>query len=111
MKPNLGLFDEPPEWQHILAHFRGSELQNYFTKIVEDTIKGFFAKQNNILFLIVIEMCLFSKTNHKTVCFDCVCLLGLCLLLIVFEMCLFVVIVVEMCLFVVLALCLFCFCI
>jgi len=40
VKPNLGLFDEPPEWQHILAHFRGSELQNYFTKIVEDTIKG-----------------------------------------------------------------------
>jgi translation initiation factor RLI1 len=54
VKPNLGLFDEPPEWQHILAHFRGSELQNYFTKIVEDTIKGLW---QNIL-LIDID-CLF----------------------------------------------------
>jgi ATP-binding cassette subfamily E protein 1 len=30
MKPNLGRFDEPPEWKEILKHFRGSEIQNFF---------------------------------------------------------------------------------
>eukprot|EP00922_Rhytidocystis_sp_ex-Travisia-forbesii_P052373 GHVS01077687.1.p1 GENE.GHVS01077687.1~~GHVS01077687.1.p1 ORF type:complete len:331 (+),score=33.59 GHVS01077687.1:84-1076(+) len=40
LKPNLGRFDNPPEWQEILAYFRGSELQNYFTKILEDSIKA-----------------------------------------------------------------------
>eukprot|EP00051_Salpingoeca_urceolata_P009799 m.119065 g.119065 ORF g.119065 m.119065 type:complete len:602 (-) comp16452_c0_seq6:133-1938(-) len=39
-KPNLGRFDEPPDWTDILAHFRGSELQNYFTKILEDDLKA-----------------------------------------------------------------------
>jgi ATP-binding cassette subfamily E protein 1 len=38
-KPNLGRFSSPPDWQEILAHFRGSELQNYFTKILEDDMK------------------------------------------------------------------------
>lgn len=40
MKPNLGRFDNPPDWEEILIHFRGSELQNYFTKILEDTMKA-----------------------------------------------------------------------
>lgn len=40
MKPNLGRFDSPPDWAEILVHFRGSELQNYFTKILEDTLKA-----------------------------------------------------------------------
>jgi ATP-binding cassette subfamily E protein 1 len=35
LKPNLGRYEAPPEWQEILTHFRGSELQNYFTKILE----------------------------------------------------------------------------
>jgi len=30
LKPNLGRFENPPEWTEILKHFRGSELQNYF---------------------------------------------------------------------------------
>jgi ATP-binding cassette subfamily E protein 1 len=29
----------PPDWSEILTHFRGSELQNYFTKILEDDLK------------------------------------------------------------------------
>lgn len=33
LKPNLGKFDSPPDWQDILNHFRGSELQSYFTKV------------------------------------------------------------------------------
>jgi len=40
MKPNLGNFDSPPDWNAILGYFRGSELQNYFTKILEDTLKA-----------------------------------------------------------------------
>lgn len=40
LKPNLGRFDVPPDWPSVLAHFRGSELQNYFTKILEDNLKA-----------------------------------------------------------------------
>jgi ATP-binding cassette subfamily E protein 1 len=40
VKPNLGRYDTPPDWEEILVHFRGSELQNYFTKILEDTMKA-----------------------------------------------------------------------
>lgn len=40
LKPNLGKFAEPPEWQAILLHFRGSELQTYFTRVLEDRIKA-----------------------------------------------------------------------
>ena len=32
-------FQCPPDWQEILQYFRGSELQNYFTKILEDDLK------------------------------------------------------------------------
>lgn len=38
-KPNLGRFDDPPEWKDILVYFRGSELQNFFTKVLEENIK------------------------------------------------------------------------
>lgn len=34
LKPNLGKYSSPPDWQDILKFFRGSELQNYFTKLV-----------------------------------------------------------------------------
>ncbi|GAB7350953.1 hypothetical protein MBLNU459_g1458t1 [Dothideomycetes sp. NU459] len=40
LKPNLGRFDNPPDWEEILKHFRGSELQNYFTKVLEDDLKA-----------------------------------------------------------------------
>ncbi|KAF5838284.1 P-loop containing nucleoside triphosphate hydrolase protein [Dunaliella salina] len=39
LKPNLGRFDDPPDWQEILTYFRGSELQNYFTRVLEDNLK------------------------------------------------------------------------
>lgn len=39
-KPNLGKFLNPPDWTEILTYFRGSELQNYFTKILEDDLKA-----------------------------------------------------------------------
>merc|ERR1719282_1585392 len=44
-KPNLGKFTSPPDWTEILAHFRGSELQNYFTKILEDDLKAIIKPQ------------------------------------------------------------------
>lgn len=40
LKPNLGNFDTTPDWHDILTHFRGSELQNYFTRILEDDLKA-----------------------------------------------------------------------
>ncbi|CAO1404363.1 unnamed protein product [Diamesa serratosioi] len=45
LKPNLGRFLDPPDWTEILAHFRGSELQNYFTKILEDDLKALIKPQ------------------------------------------------------------------
>lgn len=44
-KPNLGKFLDPPEWSEIIRYFRGSELQNYFTKMLEDNIKAVIKPQ------------------------------------------------------------------
>lgn len=35
----------PPDWQEILTYFRGSELQNYFTKILEDDLRAIVKPQ------------------------------------------------------------------
>ncbi len=32
LRPNLGNFEEPPEWSEIIRHYRGSGLQPYFEK-------------------------------------------------------------------------------
>jgi ATP-binding cassette subfamily E protein 1 len=57
LKPNLGRYDNPPDWEEILRYFRGSELQSqfiypqfeslfvltsidYFTKVLEDDLKA-----------------------------------------------------------------------
>jgi len=45
LKPNLGVFKSPPDWTEILAFFRGNELQNYFTKILEDDLKAVIKPQ------------------------------------------------------------------
>ncbi|KAK9372579.1 P-loop containing nucleoside triphosphate hydrolase protein [Lipomyces chichibuensis] len=45
LKPNLGRFDSPPDWEEILKYFRGSELQNYFTKVLEDNLKAIIKPQ------------------------------------------------------------------
>ncbi|KAL1230234.1 ATP-binding cassette sub-family E member [Trichinella pseudospiralis] len=45
LKPNLGKYKEPPEWQEILTYFRGSELQNYFTKLLEDNLRAVIKPQ------------------------------------------------------------------
>ena len=46
IKPNLGRWaDNVPDWTDILAYFRGSELQNYFTKILENQLKAVIKPQ------------------------------------------------------------------
>ncbi|MFT7815146.1 ATP-binding cassette sub-family E member 1 [Arapaima gigas] len=35
----------PPDWQEILTCFRGSELQNYFTKVLEHDLKAIIKPQ------------------------------------------------------------------
>jgi ATP-binding cassette subfamily E protein 1 len=45
MQPNLGNFDKPPDWKTILKFFRGSELQNYFTKMLENSMKALIKVQ------------------------------------------------------------------
>lgn len=39
LKPNLGKYGNPPDWESILGYFRGSELQGYFTKILEGQLR------------------------------------------------------------------------
>jgi len=36
---------DPPDWTEILTYFRGSELQNFFTKILEDDLKAIIKPQ------------------------------------------------------------------
>ena len=45
LKPNLGKFSAPPDWHEIINYFRGSELQNYLTRVLEDDIKALIKPQ------------------------------------------------------------------
>jgi len=38
-KPNLGRYDEPPEWSEIIQFYRGSTLQEYFQRVSEGRLK------------------------------------------------------------------------
>ncbi|MDW8035006.1 MAG: ribosome biogenesis/translation initiation ATPase RLI [Candidatus Korarchaeum sp.] len=39
IKPNLGLVDREVSWEEILERFRGSELYNYFKKLLNNEVK------------------------------------------------------------------------
>jgi len=39
IKPNLGRYDNPAEWNEIIQHYRGSTLQDYFLKISQNNLK------------------------------------------------------------------------
>jgi len=39
IKPNLGKYDDPPDWTELIQHFRGSTLQEYFQKLSEGNMK------------------------------------------------------------------------
>ncbi len=41
----FALAQNPPDWAEILTYFRGSELQNYFTRILEDDLKAVIKPQ------------------------------------------------------------------
>lgn len=36
LKPNLGRYDNPPDWEEILKYFRGSELQSMLIRFVSE---------------------------------------------------------------------------
>jgi ATP-binding cassette subfamily E protein 1 len=39
IKPNLGKFNDPPEWTEIIQYYRGSSLQDYFQKMSEKKVR------------------------------------------------------------------------
>jgi len=39
IKPNLGKYDNPPDWPGIIQYYRGSSLQDYFQKMSEKKLK------------------------------------------------------------------------
>ena len=39
IKPNLGKYDNPPDWPEIIQYYRGSSLQDYFQKMSEKKLK------------------------------------------------------------------------
>lgn len=40
LKPNLGNYSSPPEWNEILKHFSGTELKSHFEKITNKELKA-----------------------------------------------------------------------
>ena len=39
IKPNLGKYDNPPDWPEIIQYYRGSSLQDYFQKMSEKKLR------------------------------------------------------------------------
>jgi ATP-binding cassette subfamily E protein 1 len=39
IKPNLGRYDDPPDWPEIIQFYRGSSLQDYFQKMSEKKLR------------------------------------------------------------------------
>jgi ATP-binding cassette subfamily E protein 1 len=39
LKPNLGFYDSPPDWDKIIEAFKGTELKEYFEKIASKSLK------------------------------------------------------------------------
>jgi ATP-binding cassette subfamily E protein 1 len=40
IKPNLGRYNNPPEWDEVIRTFRGTELQTYLSKLASNEIKA-----------------------------------------------------------------------
>ena len=40
LKPNLGNYNEPPDWDNILRYYSGTELKSHFEKIKDGNIKA-----------------------------------------------------------------------
>ena len=39
LKPNLGEYEDPPEWEKIKKEYRGTGLQNHFEKLADDNVE------------------------------------------------------------------------
>ncbi|MEM2904116.1 MAG: ribosome biogenesis/translation initiation ATPase RLI [Candidatus Bathyarchaeia archaeon] len=39
LKPNLGRYEDPPDWPEIVQNYRGSVLQDYFAKLSEGRVR------------------------------------------------------------------------
>jgi ATP-binding cassette subfamily E protein 1 len=39
IKPNLGKYEKPPEWNEIIQYYRGSTLQDYFQRMSQSSLK------------------------------------------------------------------------
>lgn len=48
LKPNLGRMDDPAGWEDIIAYYRGSDLQNFFTRLVMDDISALVKPQMDV---------------------------------------------------------------
>ncbi|MCK5409936.1 MAG: ribosome biogenesis/translation initiation ATPase RLI [Candidatus Heimdallarchaeota archaeon] len=46
LKPNLGRFDNPPDWDEIIENYRGTEIQTYFQKLADKELKTILKPQN-----------------------------------------------------------------
>ncbi len=40
LKPNLGRYSDPPEWDEVIKSFRGTELQTYLRKLANNEVKA-----------------------------------------------------------------------
>jgi ATP-binding cassette subfamily E protein 1 len=45
IKPNLGDWDDPPEWEEIQRRYRGTDLQNHFDKLASGEVEAAFKPQ------------------------------------------------------------------
>ena len=48
LKPNLGRYDDPPDWEEILKYFRGSELQSKICKCVLEEREALITVQTTL---------------------------------------------------------------
>ncbi|MHA1303845.1 MAG: ribosome biogenesis/translation initiation ATPase RLI [Candidatus Heimdallarchaeaceae archaeon] len=39
LRPNLGQYEDPPEWDEVIKHYAGTVIQDYFTKLVNDELR------------------------------------------------------------------------
>ncbi len=46
LKPNLGRFDNPPEWDEVIENYRGTEIQSYFEKLANNNLRTILKPQN-----------------------------------------------------------------
>lgn len=45
LKPNLGNFEDPPDWDDIITRFRGTALQNFFSDLADGKIRVVYKPQ------------------------------------------------------------------